>query len=316
MRKEIEKPVKAYICVIAGLLLTALFGQPNVITLPVTALLVIGTGQTSSREGLRKYMFRRILVQILDASIMVTTMWLLQNRLPIRTDSWVAVLVTMSLTLPIVMYLDYRLKVSPMYITTVTVSGLVMISGSAKQWNYPLVRILLVMAGCALGYIISLWILPRDRAKSIAPPLRQGTESLLLALEHLLKGDDSHLMEAIQASRVNIQAVDSELIPLLADRAPDLDILYLDGLQRSHKALHQLAVFWSQRNVPVAGDLEWQACLPLYFDLHRKLLARQPAEQIVPSRFFPTNTQDETVLLGALVVYRETLEELRNLSAA
>lgn len=309
MRKEIEKPVKAYICVIVGLVISALLGQPNVITIPVTAILVMGTGQNVSRQGIKKYMAGRVAVQFLDSAIIVTTMWLLQRFTSLELN-WITVLITMAITLPPVMYLDYRLKVSPTYITTVTVSGLVLITGSAKQWTYPLTRILLVAIGCALGYVLSLWILPRDRAQLAGDALQTGAENLLDAMEQALRGNEAVLAEAVVSSRAAIQAIDSDLIPLLTDRGSEQEIIRLEHLARSYKALQQVAVFWGERKLHIADHIAWTEELQRVFSIHRGFLEASSPVPMEHGPLPPARDQDETVLLGAFIVYREALEKL------
>lgn len=310
MRKEIEKPIKAYICVIVGLVISALLGQPNVITIPVTAILVMGTGQNTSRHGVKKYMAGRVAVQFLDSAIIVTTLWLLQRFTPLELN-WITVLITMAITLPLVMYLDYRLKVSPMYITTVTVSGLVLITGSAKQWTYPLTRVLLVAIGCVLGYVLSLWILPRDRAQIAGRTLRSETEKLLSAMEQAISGSVGSLPGAIAQSRTAIQTIDGDLIPLLADRGKDPDAVLLEHLQRSYQALHQMAIFCEERKASIVDLTELRPLLLDCFQLHHDLLKEQPhTVHAAPKPFPPFKMQNDTVFLGALIVYKETLDEL------
>lgn len=310
MRKEIEKPIKAYICVIVGLVISALLGQPNVITIPVTAILVMGTGQNASRHGVKKYMAGRVTVQFLDSAIIVTTLWLLQRFTPLELN-WITVLITMAITLPLVMYLDYRLKVSPMYITTVTVSGLVLITGSAKQWTYPLTRILLVAIGCVLGYVLSLWILPRDRAQIAGRALRSETEKLLAAMEQAISDSVGGLPEAIAQSRTAIQTIDGDLIPLLADRGKDPDVVLLEHLQRSYQALQQMAIFCEERKASLVDLTELRPLLLDCFQLHHELLKEQAhTVHAAPELFLPFKMQNDTVFLGAFIVYKETLDGL------
>ena len=310
MSKEIEKPIKAYICIIVGLLLSAMVGQPNVITIPVTAILVLGTGQSASRQGIRKYMARRVLIQLLDSAIIVTTLWLLQRFTPLGND-WVTVLLTLAISFPFLMYLDYRLKVSPMYITTIAVSGLVLVTGSSKQWSYPLIRIFLVALGCALGYALSLWIFPRDRAKIVRQALERGITRLLDTLTAAVSSDQDtqDLPQVVSATREVIQSVDGDLIPLLADRGGDASVLWLDHLQRSFKTLQQLAVFWQERGEGLPADAALRSALLCSFALHRRLLSGETENGPLPD--LPSASgHNESVLLGAVIVYRETLEEL------
>ena len=166
MSKEVEKPVKVFLCVVLGLLLTALLGHPNSITVPVTALLVVGTGQGASERGVRVYMARRVAIQVLGSALLLLPLLGLKRWLDM--PPWATVLLACLLPLAVLFYLDYRLKISPMYITSVCVSTLILATGTIQAGHYPLIRILLVSTGCLLGYVLSVVVLPRDPGSDAA----------------------------------------------------------------------------------------------------------------------------------------------------
>lgn len=187
MNKNVEKPIKVYLCVILGLVLTKLLGYPNTITIPVTALLVVGTGQNTTKRGVQSYIARRVLIQILGTALLIFPLLLLQTYFSLAP--WLMVLLSCSIPLVVLFCIDYRWHISPMYITSVSVSTLILATGMVQSARYPLTRILLVFTGGLLGYVISVIVLPRDHGTDAEASLEKSVILLENCLQAVRRGD-------------------------------------------------------------------------------------------------------------------------------
>lgn len=196
--KNIEKPVKVYLCVILGLILTRLMGHPNTITIPVTALLVVGTGQNSSKQGVRLYVARRVFIQILGTALLILPLLYLKIRLSLAP--WLVVLLACAIPLVILFCIDYRWHISPMYITSVSVSTLILATGMVQSTRYPLTRILLVFTGGLLGYVLSAIVFPRDHGADAEASLEESVVRLEKCLQAVRRGDLDEGMRLLRQS--------------------------------------------------------------------------------------------------------------------
>ncbi len=305
MTKEAEKPVKVFLCCVLGLLLAALLGHPNSITVAASALLVVGTGQNTSQRGIRLYMARRLTVQLLGTALLMLPLLLLRRLLSL--PDWATVLLALLVPLGVFFYLDYRVRLSPMYITTAGISTLILATGTVQSPGYPLTRILLVAAGCLLGYVLSVFVLPRDHAADAAG----GLDRAFALLEDCAKagqaGDTKEMGRLLAQTDGLLQSVRASLSALAdqdGDRAALMEVWLDSQRSLSHVLGRWLRRMDAFRALPPEDRARWLDRLDQTLDCHRALaglLSGRAEGEAADVRRLYAAEELEAGLLGELV---------------
>lgn len=272
MSKEAEKPVKVFLCCVLGLLLAALLGHPNSITVAATALLVVGTGQNTSQRGVRLYMARRLTVQLLGTALLMLPLLLLRRRLSL--PDWATVLLALLVPLAVFFYLDYRVKLSPMYITSAGISTLILATGTVQSPGYPLTRILLVAVGCLLGYVLSVFVLPRDHAADAEGCLDRAFSLLGDCAKAGQAGDAKEMGRLLAQTDGLLQSARSSLSALAdqdGDRAALMEVWLDSQRSLSHVLGRWLRRMDAFRALPPEDRARWLDRLDQTLDQHRAL---------------------------------------------
>lgn len=209
MCKEMERPLKGWIVVAIGQILSVLLKEPTSITISVTALLVVTTAHTLPRKGSRAYVMKRIRLQLVGLACVI--LFYLLSKALFPHSLGIQMCVSSLPALAIGLLLDYRFKVGTTYVLSMGVTCLVLAAGlTGKSFSYALTRITLVAIGGILGYVIAQITFPRNRIKDVQEPLDR-TYALLLendkwandfdqeAIQKLAGGIGANLAEVLSA---------------------------------------------------------------------------------------------------------------------
>lgn len=212
MCKEMERPLKGWIVVVIGQILSVLLKEPTSITISVTALLVVTTAHALPRKGSRAYVMKRIRLQFVGLACVILFYLFSKELFPHSLGIQMCMSSLPALAMGLL--LDYRFKVGTTYVLSMGVTCLVLAAGlTGKSFSYALTRIILLAIGGILGYVIAQLTFPRNRIKDVQEPLDR-TYALLLKndkwandfnheeIQKLAKGIDTNLTEVLSAISV------------------------------------------------------------------------------------------------------------------
>ena len=321
MKTSAEKTVKVFLSILIGVPLSFLVGQPNTITIPVTAILVVGTGLGTSWRGAKTYCLRRYAVQLVGAALLVGPVLLAQKVLLLNSE--LTIFLAAILPLSVALIIDYRFMISPMYITSMSVSGLIIIIGTVANPHFILIRLMLVLLGCVLGLFVSCILFPRDYCNAALREIARTLASLLDQLQGLMDGaprgcDEKAARAGIAGSLSDVSAYRDEAARRRYRRRSaartDPDTLAL--LHESQQPLLRLVVNWGARREQLSANFAADYCTALRHvsSAHSALLGAQDINSIPLALELPPlpppDCAAETVLAALLIEYYEAVENI------
>jgi hypothetical protein len=205
--------------------------------------------------------------------------------------------------------------ISPMHITSMSVSGLIFIMGTINNPNFVFIRLMLVFVGCVLGILISCVLFPRDYCKMAFCEIKKTTASLLDYLQCMMDGvpcgcDFSAMRSKIAVVQSDVNAYRDEVTRRRYKNATiSADMLRL--LYESQQPLLHLASNWEKRREQLSDGFfaGFRSALLPVVSAHRLLLdmaenASAPTAFALPA--LPVPVYDaETVLAALLIEYYE-----------
>ena len=314
---------KFLVCFIGGLILTKLIGYPNVMTISATGLLVINSDR--GEMGSRHYMLRRTITNLLCAVLGGVLLNLSLKYVPL--PSWIQVIVVGVIIIVVGVAIDARHTIAPMALT-IAMGALIVTTGTVSSPYYGLRRVILVVVGCAWGWLVDYVFLPRHPLQIVETKLRSATPRIQAMLAALVGEGALPEPAAVAAVEQELVLAQKDLGLLLgnlthrkyrekADYIRNLQALY--RVEAESLALQNHIV--ARYEIWLAQPEEFRQQLGEYVAQHlvrEQSWGRGLLEQMTPGEGFPVSSgqlygenNEQIQLCARLLRYGEAVEALQ-----